>query len=134
MSRYAPVTSDLLVRKGEAKPWSMPSAADFAPRDLSQAQARRARLRQWDGEPEPVVSAPGTAPTHGGEGVPDERSKRCALRLSPDEYERLGIIAVKKDISRQQVFHQAIEHYLAAAARDYQSGCGCLGGTCRGDC
>lgn len=189
-TRYAPITSNLLVRKGEAKPWQMPGAEfpEFAlapPRHDETPRAARledeptaAEYERWKLEtrlepraeiaPPPRIDraaanghvpsgqaaqaqAPTAQPANGhstngnstnghAAGNPralehvDEHSKRCAIKLSHAEYERLGIIAVKKEISRQQVLRQAIEHYLAQAKREYQSACGCLAGACKGDC
>jgi hypothetical protein len=125
--RYAPITSNLLVRKGDAKPWNMPSALDFAPRATEETPAPR----PWDNDPPPHRPP---APSDGGNVFGGEHDKRCTLKLTHRDYERLGIIAVKKEVSRQQVLRQAIEHYLAAAAQEYRSACGCLGGACRGGC
>ncbi len=73
--------------------------------------------------------------------VPDPRAavaadsiRRCTLRLTPCEYERLGIIAVKRNTSRQQILRLAIEEYLAAIELEYGRECGCLGGrSCRAE-
>ncbi len=142
--RYAPITSNLLVRKGEARPWHI-SASDCAaapPRIVetqhdvqhekhapAAPQPAPEAIREPEPRAAPVVSAARNSHADG-----EEHDRRCTLRLSHAEYERLGIIAVKKEISRQQVLRQAIEHYLATAKEEYQSACGCLGGTCRGEC
>lgn len=132
-ARYAAITSNLLVRKGEAKPWSMAGVLDFA-RDHLDIDTRAEPVRQWDEERHQVAPVRRAGTSDGGNGVSEEPSKRCTLKLSPGEYERLGIIAVKKEVSRQQILRQAIEHYLATVAHEYQTACGCLGGDCRGDC
>lgn len=156
--RFAPITSSLLVRKGEAKPWHMPTSdlgefLDFAPAPQKFAEAPEDDYRlapdyqRWENETKPVFEAkpafeaksvfetrpPGV---HAEHVVADDHGKRCSIKLSHEEYERLGIIAVKKDLSRQQVLRQAIDNYLEAASKEFRSQCGCLGGTggCRGDC
>jgi hypothetical protein len=47
------------------------------------------------------------------------------------DYERLGILAVKADVTRQQLLKQALEEFLTARARQY--GCACLG-ACNSNC
>jgi hypothetical protein len=146
--KYAPITSSLLVRKGEAKPWIAPrpeffefhtdahSTVEMPAYDSTFDEHPAAQHGLYNGAhrdthyvkpAEPVWHKPHD-PTH------DEHTKRCTIRLSPAEYERLGIVAVKKEISRQQVLRQAIEHYLAEARAEYQSACGCLanGGCTKG--
>jgi hypothetical protein len=163
--RYAPITSHLLVRKGEAKPWQVPSteAADFAhvPENIVPVKAEHSfteeelqsaadyqnwkRLREAEPpahdrrhtptrrehHPAPVQSPAQSPIQHDG----DEHSKRLTLRLTPAEYERIGIIGVKRDMTRQQLLRHAIDCYLAQAKAEYQASCGCLSGEgCRGDC
>lgn len=110
MSRFASITADILVRKGDAKPWHGIASADLPP------AARPAPLKR------DVVEV--AEPVHGDCGP----VRRCAIRLTPCEYQRLGILAVKKDVSRQEVLRQAVEAYLAAAEQDYGRACGCLTG------
>jgi hypothetical protein len=45
--------------------------------------------------------------------------------MSVHDYERLGILAVKSGVSRQQLLKDALAQFLAGSARDY--GCACLG-------
>lgn len=159
--RYAPITSHLLVRKGEAKPWQVPGAegAEFAhvPENIVPAKTEHlftdeelqsaADYQSWKRTRE--ADAPGHdrrhAPVrreHHSASVQspmqhdtDEHSKRLTLRLTPAEYERLGIIGVKRDMTRQQILRHAIDCYLAQAKAEYQAACGCLSGDgCRGDC
>jgi hypothetical protein len=160
--RFAPITSNLLVRKGEAKPWQMPSSdldgfLDFAPSPQKFAEAPEDDYRlapdyqRWEKalKPKPVFEAKPAFETkpafqakpaietkpkrHVETVVLDDHGKRCSIKLTHEEYERLGIIAVKKDMSRQQVLRKAIENYLEAARKEFQSQCGCLGG-CQGGC
>jgi hypothetical protein len=156
--RYAPITSGLLVRKGEAKPWKMPGHEEFAhvPDNMVPVKAehefteeelqsatdyqnwKRGRDAEVAASPSPERrSAPvrrehQPLPLH-NDG--DDHSKRLTLRLTPSEYERLGIIGVKRDMTRQQLLRHAIDCYLAQAKAEYQASCGCLSGEgCRGDC
>lgn len=115
-AKFASITPDLVVRKGEARPWPQYESAVRTPPITA------------DEDPlEADVSEPHAA-------VAQDGIRRCALRLTPCEYERLGIIAVKRNTSRQQILRRAIEEYLAAIELEYGRECGCLGGRgCRGD-
>jgi hypothetical protein len=160
--RYAPITSSLLVRKGEARPWQMPGSevADFAhvPENIVPTKAEHrfteeelqsaADYQNWrrtleaapEPAPPPVPERRSTPLRREHQPLPlhsdgDEHSKRLTLRLTPSEYERLGIIGVKRDMTRQQLLRHAIDCYLAQAKAEYQAACGCLSGEgCRGDC
>jgi hypothetical protein len=156
--RYAPITSHLLVRKGEAKPWQVPGAeaAEFAhvPENIVPVKAEHSfteeelqsaadyqnwkRTREVDPPAHDRRHAPMRRDYHPAPAAShetDEHSKRLTLRLTPAEYERLGIIGVKRDMTRQQLLRHAIDCYLAQAKAEYQASCGCLSGEgCRGDC
>jgi hypothetical protein len=155
--RYAPITSHLLVRKGDAKPWQVPGTegAEFAhvPENIVPVKTEHsftdeelqsaADYQNWKRTREAPVHDRRHAPArrdHHPAPPPalsdtDEHSKRLTLRLTPAEYERLGIIGVKRDMTRQQLLRHAIDCYLAAAKAEYQASCGCLSGDgCRGDC
>jgi len=51
--------------------------------------------------------------------------------MSAPDSERLGILAVTADLTRQQLLKQALEEFLAARAAQY--GCACLG-ACNSNC
>jgi hypothetical protein len=175
-SRFASVTSGLLVRKGEAKPWQMPGsemaslpatppthhfAATADDESFHEEEQRHAHLAQeertaaqdylnWKRAQDAALSLERRASNPIGADAalqdlaPDlhfrhdhaheEHSKRCTLRLSAAEYERLGIIGVKREMTRQQILRHAIDTYLDQAKNEYQDNCGCLAGECRGDC
>jgi hypothetical protein len=111
--RFAAITSGLLARKGEAQPWSQ----------ATKAEAENVASIPWRPySPPPVEALP-------------EKEKTCSIRMSAHDYERLGILAVKKDTTRQQLLKEALAEFLVAKAQDY--GCACLhnsGGTCNQDC
>ena len=62
---------------------------------------------------------------------PPVKDRSCAVRMSPHDYERLGILAVKTGTTRQPLLKQALAQFLAAKAEDY--GCACLG-ACERNC
>ncbi len=114
-AKFASITPDLVVRKGEARPWPQ---HDSPIHPL--ARDDEDPLEADEIAPEPHASVDGI--------------RRCTLKLSPCEYERLGIIAVKRNTSRQQILRLAVEEYLAAIEHEYGKSCGCLGGqNCRSE-
>jgi hypothetical protein len=113
-ARFAPITSLLLARKGEAKPWAQGPAVEVE-------NVASIPWRPYV----PVVAVP----------APADKDRACSIRISAHDYQRLGILAVKKDTTRQQLIKQALAEFLAGAARD--SGCACLReapGPCGEDC
>jgi hypothetical protein len=73
--------------------------------------------------------------TAGSPGAPGERTKRFSLALSPAEFERLGVAAVKKGVSRQQILRESMDFYLTDIARTLMVPCECLSGSsCQRNC
>ena len=107
--RFAPITAGLLARKGEAQPWGQ----------VGKAEAEKVSSIPWKPYTPPVVV---TAPP-----PPPDKERACSIRMSAHDFERLGILAVKKNSTRQQLLKEALAEFLAAKAQDY--GCACLGGS-----
>lgn len=106
MSRFATVTADLLARKGEAMPWT-----NMGPdRDACRTDARL-----------PVMRAPAAPP-------PTGKDRACAVRMTAQDHERLGILAVKLGSTRQHLLKLALAQFLERQAQAHA--CTCLG---RGD-
>jgi hypothetical protein len=125
--KFAPITAALLARKGEARPWGYDDADDTRGPDAgffsSQAAAPLHEDHANDASPPPVAFAiPQT-----GDGM-----RRLTLRVSQRDYERLGLIAAKRDLTRQRLLHQMLDDFLAGAAHEYGAQCGCIGGSCLG--
>jgi hypothetical protein len=108
LGKYAHITADLLARKGEARPWPALTRAEEMPEH-----------RPWR------PAAPPPPPP------PEIKERNCAFRMSAHDYERLGILAVKADVTRQHLLKQALEEFLASRAAQY--GCACLG-SCNSNC
>ena len=107
-AKFASITSSLLARKGEARPWAQ--------------EAQLTTPAAWRSEPRAAIAAPPPPPP--------TRDRSCAVRMSAHDYERLGILAIKSDSSRQQLLKDALAEFLASKAQDY--GCACLGACNRG--
>ena len=112
--RFAPITAGLLARKGEAQPWKQVGKVETV-------------------EVEKVASIPWQpyTPPRAAEPALSGKERVCSIRISAHDFERLGILAVKKDTTRQQLLKEALAEFLAAKAQDY--GCACLG-ACNQDC
>jgi hypothetical protein len=127
-ARFAPVTASLLARKGEARPWNDGSYRAWPAPPPDGAHLLPAGFGRSDGEADekPAVVPPLTISAPSAEGT-----RKLTLRLSPSDYERLGLIATKRDITRQRLLHQILDEFLATAADEYGAKCGCIGGSCQ---
>lgn len=124
--KFAAITSSLLARKGEAAPWLESGRTPLA----------------WRSEMAPAMPPPQAiaAPAYKAPAVykaPPAATgalKRCTVRLSQEEYERLGLMAVKKDVTRQQLLQAALAEVMAGMAREFAQGCACIGAGCSNAC
>jgi len=115
--KFASITSSLLARKGEAAPMTGNTGVPLAWR----AESPAARLAA-----PPRTNIPPPAPP--------QTVKRCTVRLSQADYERLGLMAVKRNVTRQHLLQMALTDALAAMARAFPTDCACIGGACTRDC
>jgi hypothetical protein len=110
-TKFASITASLLARKGEAQPWNhngMPETEKISLPWRTYTEAA----------PTPPPPPPG-------------KERSCTIRMSAHDFERLGILAVKKDVTRQQLLRDALAEFLDHKAQDY--GCACLG-ACNRNC
>ncbi len=114
MSKFASITSGLLARKGEARPWSYPEDNPPMPQP-----------------PPPLLWRPEAAPQPASAPPPSAKDKSCAVRMSAQDFERLGILAVKRGVTRQQLMKDALAQMLASQAKIFA--CACMG-NCDRDC
>jgi len=115
--RFMPVTSSLLARKGDA----IPSAI-----------ASKPSLYWSDENPLPPLAAqdaPGEVPPLAA------KPHRMVVTLSASEFEKLGIAAVKKGVTRHQIVRTALELHLERLKREFCD-CGCMAvdGSCPKGC
>jgi hypothetical protein len=126
LSRFAPITSHLLARKGDATP-----SAVKAPLFWAREPAAPPPEPHPEPRPEPrFVAAPREMPPA---PVSGEKPHRMMITLSPAEFERLGIAAVKKGQTRHQVLRMALDAHLDRIKREYGA-CGCMAGACNAAC
>ena len=106
--RFTPITSSLLARKGDAGPSAVVQKRSHY---WTQGEAHPSRAaEQRDGDL-PVIAKP----------------RRLMVTLSAPEFEKLGIAAVKKGVSRHQLMRDALDLYLERLKCEF-SACGCMTG------
>jgi hypothetical protein len=168
--KFASLHSDILARKGDARPWNGPIAKHgvtvddnelprfqpaatifeptteplFAPAPKAAAPKLAPRVQKPEpvtpplfAEVKPAAVQPAPAAVDEMEfsdlsaeparGYDPERIKKCTIRMSFIDYERLGIIAVKRNVTRQHLLHEALERCFTMAAEEYRKDCSCLG-------
>jgi hypothetical protein len=161
-AKFASLTSGLLVRKGEAAPSSIAAGpiASGSARSFVHASERVEAPVSIQGHSPGWREAPQRAPApdrhappptiHAPERVfarpareialhsdhPD-KPRRLMVALTPEEYEMLGIIGVKKDVTRHQLLRIAFDEYLSQVVEEYGERCLCIangGGPCETPC
>ena len=120
-TKFTPITSRLLARKGDAVP-SMVAAKTSIISRLAERKAQSASAANGLDSAQP--GPPGIAKPH-----------RMTVVLSAAEYEKLGIAAVKKGVTRHQLVRTALDLHLERLRQEY-AGCACMaaGGSCDGGC
>src|SRR5690242_18501967 len=113
-TKFASITASLLARKGEAKPWVEPeqqsaswtSAISNALHELPPFAARPERPAR------PFARPFAAAKKLAAKTAAAAKVKKIAVRMSPHDYERLGIISVKKSTTRQHLLQEALQKLL----------------------
>ena len=117
-TKFTPVTSRLLARKGDA----VPSMVAGKPSLISRLAERKASAAS-------KVTANDSA-----QSGPPAKPHKMTVTLSAAEYEKLGIAAVKKGVTRHQLVRAALDLHLERLRQEY-AGCACMaGGSCDGGC
>ncbi|HEX3675048.1 MAG TPA: hypothetical protein VHU87_12305 [Rhizomicrobium sp.] len=120
--RFAPITADLLARKGAAVP--------------SAVKQPLAWLYEAPPPPMPPPQHVEPPPQHFAL-EPGEKPHRIMVALSAREYETLGIAAAKKSTTRHQIARAAMDAYFGQLAQEFHDRCRCVsdaareGGCCR---
>jgi hypothetical protein len=77
-------------------------------------------------EPEDVSAPLPVAPSAGAPEDHAERPRRIVVSLTTEEFEKLGIAAVKKDKTRQQIVRGALDAYFHQLAAALPRACNCM--------
>jgi len=134
-SKFAPITESLLSRKGEAAPslgakrvfgWG----AELKPARDHIRNPVREPIPERIPEPAPVVQTQIIHPEiHQPAAKPSslfEKPRRVVVSFSACEFERLGIAAVKKGLSRHDLVRDTMNEYMKRLAKELNFGCACL--------
>jgi hypothetical protein len=123
-AKFTPITSRLLARKGDA----VPSAIAVTPSGFW----KRAAVPPPCGQASAGEAGQAALPP-----VPPQTVKphRMSVLLTASEYEKLGIAAVKKGVTRHQLVRTALDLHLERLQQEYAS-CACMatGESCNGTC
>jgi len=159
--KFASLTSGLLVRKGEAAPSPIVAGpiASGSARSFVHASERVEAPVSIQGHspgwregpkrppaserhsPPPRIDTPERVLARPAREIalhsdhPD-KPRRLMVMLTPEEYEMLGIIGVKKEVTRHQLLRIAFAEYLVQLVEEFGEGCECVanGGTCDTPC
>jgi hypothetical protein len=126
-AKFAPITAGLLARKGEAAPsfgtkrpvaWTSDLPAMREPvRDAPPSFATGLEFVD-SAATQQIIAAQKPAPAL-------EKPRRVVVSMSPCEFERLGIAAVKKGVSRHDLVRDMVNAYVARLAVEMNR-CACL--------
>ena len=143
-SKFGRLTADMLVRKGDATPSdirrprrrkgeqpSLSIVASNPPRDeISPFEAADQTIVPGD---DSDLLLPYGVFEH-IEQAASKKQHRLMIVLSEEEYETLGILAVKKGFTRHQVLRKALDGYLEWLVDEYGTKCRCISSTCSVGC
>ena len=137
-ARFAPMTAQLLARKGEAYPVDQLAAMNMDRRDVvhevqaprpapAQSIDRREALREvLMTKSAPVITQSVAKEKFSTPSAAPRRRHSIALSVTDSEFEKLGLAAVKKRVNKQQLLRQAVDFYLDKLEQEYRAGCHCL--------
>ena len=151
--KFASLTAGLLVRRGEARQSEATPrpAMSFASAFAAKEPLARVPLPPKHEDPQPVVlpwaRRPERCAMHEEAETPEAaqhapreaaakpsqsavKPRRLMVTVSPGEHETLGLIAVKKGVTRHQLLRNALDEYLALLVEEYSDVCSCINTGC----
>lgn len=117
--KFAAITGSLLVRKGEAG-----ASAGMQLRDAVIRTERRQQEPWIDRAPQPPAAP--REPAKAKPNADHAARHRIALRLTDDQFRRLGIAAARMHRTTQDFLIEALEAHVAVLAENELAGCRCL--------
>jgi hypothetical protein len=115
MSKFAAMTASLLVRKGEAAPSTL---TPLLWEDRPCVPVGKTHVGKAHVAPAPAPAA-------------EEKPRRIVLNVNARDYERLGLVAVKRGVTRHSLAAEAMALYFEQLAEEHA--CACIG-ACRDLC
>jgi hypothetical protein len=118
-AKFSPMTASLLARKGDAAP----SLAMLPVRPSAFAKTKPASP-----PPPPFISADAVRSANGHSGGHEgvEKPRRIMVSVTADEFEKLGIAAIKKDRTRHEIVRAALDAYFVQLAAELPRKCNCM--------
>jgi hypothetical protein len=143
-SKFGRLTADMLVRKGDAtasdirrprrrkhEPPALSIVASNPPREDT-SPFRNADQTVVSGDHSDLLLPFGVFEHI--EQAAAKKQHRLMIVLTEEEYETLGILAVKKGFTRHQVLRKALDGYLEWLVDEYGTKCRCISSTCSAGC
>jgi len=124
--KFARITSNLLVRKGDAGPSRVKPPKRSKTKKSSNGAANVVHL---DG-----FMAPHSVYSKAAVPKAPARDHEIVITLTAGEHETLGLIAAKKGVTPHQIVRQALDGYFAWLADEYAHTCRCIASTCSEGC
>jgi predicted DNA-binding protein len=112
MTRFAPITADILARKGDARPWN---AAQEEPPPALPVQRSLQPVAECTRLEVATPSANLVA-----------QLRKCTVRVSQHDYERLGILAARRGKTRHNLLQEAIGQLFTGMTDEFRTSCQCL--------
>ncbi len=125
--RFAPITTALLARKGHAVPTTVvPRQMPWEREVIVQGEEDEPAFRLISATPE------ASSDTHEAPKIrahrDSERPHKVRVSLSDAEFERFGLAAVKRGVTRHQILRDALNNYVNRLMQEYGNSCACIGG------
>ncbi len=132
--KFSSITAALLARKGEAVPSVV--AGQIGPKGIEPVSRKSfvqpLKRPKTQARTEHNAAAPHRA-RRATPGVVAGTKRRIMLTLTNEEFERVGVAAVKRNVTRQQLARDALFAYLSAMAVEFED-CACLAASEERDC
>jgi hypothetical protein len=114
------MTASLLASKGKAEPSHVNGAAKYPTFKMFESCAAEPAMAHLD----PVPAVPVREDDLHAEAAKHGKLRRVMVAFTAEEYERLGIAAVKRNVSRHQLVREAMDLYFGHMRQDFA--CPCL--------
>ena len=122
--KFARMTANLLVRKGEAEP-----SAVQLPEPNGRGRSHSGTVVRLSG-----FAAPSGVFSRTAKKKAPAKQRKIMVELSSEEHETLGLVGAKNGFTPHQIIRHALDSYFAWLADEYGSQCRCIASTCSTEC
>jgi hypothetical protein len=132
-SKFARLSPDMLVRKGEAEPSAIRRARrrksePTPPSTIASSEAEQSAEPSLEHDTE--LLPPFGVFDHTVSQTAPQKQHRVVVVLTEEEHETLGIVAIKHGVTRHQVLRKALDGYLEWLVDEYGPRCRCIASSC----